>query len=78
MTPLAVLRTERLMSIRELARRARVTPQTIVNIERGTVTPQLATMRYILDALGLTNHAEVDEFAAAVAKRMPRQTCTHG
>ena len=62
MPALAALRRRRLLSQRELAKRAGVAPSSVYLIERRRTAPQLAVMRKILDALGLDNPADVDEF----------------
>ena len=59
------LRIARLWSQRELASRAGVSENTIINIETGRRLPRLLTMRRIADALGV-DWDEVAEFRAAV------------
>ena len=62
MASLRTLRRRRLLSQRELARRAGVAPSSVYLIERGGKTPQLAVMRKIVAALGLDDPMQVDEF----------------
>src|SRR5438067_8952575 len=62
MASLATLRRRRLLSQRELARRAGVAPSSIYLIEKGGKVPQLIVMRKIVDALGLDDPVDVDEF----------------
>jgi transcriptional regulator with XRE-family HTH domain len=68
MVSLRQQRSERLMSIRELAKAADVSPATIVNIEAGRHDPFPATMRRIAAALGV-EAVEIDEFAEMIRKR---------
>ena len=63
-------RRTRLMSIRDLAERAGVSPQTIVTIEAGRRPPRYLTMRKIVAALGVDVN-EVAEFAAVIEPRRP-------
>jgi transcriptional regulator with XRE-family HTH domain len=60
-------RQTRLLSIRDLARIADVSPQTIQNIEAGKRMPRPSTMVKIAGALGV-EPKEIDEFAEAIAK----------
>jgi transcriptional regulator with XRE-family HTH domain len=66
MASLAALRRRRLLSQRALARRAGVAPSSVPMIETGKTIPQLVVMRRIVDALGLTDPTEVDEFRRAL------------
>jgi transcriptional regulator with XRE-family HTH domain len=59
------VRIRRLLSQRELARRAGVAQRAIVEVEAGRRVPRLATMRKLAEALGV-DPMEVDEFRAAV------------
>jgi DNA-binding XRE family transcriptional regulator len=59
------VRIRRLLSLRELAKRAEVAQRTIVEAEAGRQVPQLRTMRKLAEALGV-DPMEVDEFRAAV------------
>ncbi len=59
------LRIARLWSQRELASRAGVSENTIINIETGRRLPRLLTMRRIADALGV-DWNDVAEFRASV------------
>jgi transcriptional regulator with XRE-family HTH domain len=65
MTRLRDLRQQRLLSIRDLAKAAGVSPQTIVTIEAGERPPRPSTMRKIAAALGIEAR-EVDEFARSI------------
>ena len=47
------LREDRLLSQRELARRAGVSNKTIVDIEAGRIRPHPATLRKLAEALGV-------------------------
>ena len=62
MASLAILRRRRLLSQRELARRAGVAPSSIYLIEKGGKVPQLVVMRKIVSALGLDDPMDIDEF----------------
>jgi len=64
---LATLRRRRLLSQRELARRAGVAPSSVYLIERGGKIPQLVVMRKIVAALGLEDPMNVDEFCQALS-----------
>lgn len=55
------------MSIRDLAKAANVSPQTIVSIEAGRTAPRPSTMKQVAAALGV-EPAGVDEFAAAIKR----------
>ena len=59
------VRIRRLLSFRELAKRAGVAQRTIVEAEAGRQVPRPATMRKLAEALGV-DPLEVDEFRAAV------------
>ena len=71
MPTLAALRRRRLLSQRELANRAGVAPSSVYQIERGIATPRLVVMRKILQALGLDDATQVDEFRRALALEAP-------
>jgi transcriptional regulator with XRE-family HTH domain len=58
-------RAERLLSIRELARRAGVAPTTIYMIEAGRSTPRPSMMACLASALGVDPHT-VTEFRQAI------------
>ena len=60
MVSLRALRAERLLSIRELARRASVAPSTIYLIEAGRTTPRQRVARQIARVLRV-DPMEVDE-----------------
>jgi DNA-binding XRE family transcriptional regulator len=53
MVSLRELRAERLLSIRELARRASVAPSTIYLIEAGRTIPRQRVARQIAEVLGI-------------------------
>lgn len=67
MVGLKDLRQQRFLSIRDLAKRADVSPQTIVTIEAGRRPPRPTTMRQLAEALGV-EPIEIDEFRAAFAQ----------
>jgi transcriptional regulator with XRE-family HTH domain len=50
---LAELREERFLSHRELAKRAGVSPQTVLNLEHGDQDAQRRTVRKLAEALGV-------------------------
>ena len=68
MATLRELRSQRLLSIRDLADQAEVAPGTIVRIEAGAPLPRFVTMRKIAAALGV-EPGEVEEFARAIQAR---------
>ena len=61
-------RLDRLLSIRELAKRSGVTAKTIVDLEYGRRRPHYETMRQLCAALGVAP-GEVGEFADALEER---------
>lgn len=65
MTDLKELRVRQALSIRDLAKKAGVSPRTIVQIEAERLTPRFSTMRKIAGALGVTP-ADVAEFSQAM------------
>ena len=65
MPPLREVRIRRLLSLRELAKRANVAQRTIVEAEAGRQVPQPRTMRKLAEALDM-DPMEVDEFRAAI------------
>jgi transcriptional regulator with XRE-family HTH domain len=65
MAKLSYVRRQKLLSQRDLAQRARITPSTIYLIESGRTRPQLRVMRRICDVLGVSPW-EVDEFAESL------------
>jgi transcriptional regulator with XRE-family HTH domain len=65
MTPLAVLRKQRLMTQRELAAAAGVTMATVSYAESGLTKPKILTIRKICVALGV-EPKDVDEFSKAL------------
>lgn len=72
------LRTNQLMSIRELAIRASITPKTVTDIEYGRRRPNYETMRAICEALGVAPH-EIHEFVVTIeARNTPRHRATEG
>ncbi len=66
--PLRDWRAERLLSIRDLARLAGVSPSTVYLTEAGRTVPRFAAMRAMVAALGVTAH-EVVEFRRAIDAR---------
>lgn len=67
MVSLKAKRQELLLSVRDLAKAADVSPQTIVSIEARRLSPRPQTMRQIAKALD-TDPREIDEFRDAIAK----------
>ena len=67
-------RTGRLLSMRELARSAGVSTQTLVDLEHGRRVASFGTMRLVSRALDVPV-AEVSEFATAIEtrSRMPAE-----
>jgi transcriptional regulator with XRE-family HTH domain len=65
MAKLSYVRRQKLLSQRDLAQRARITPSTIYLIESGRTRPQLRVMRRICDVLGVSPW-DVDEFAESL------------
>lgn len=63
--PLREIRRRNLFSIDALAKSAKVSTKTIVEIEHGRQTPQLATIRKISGALGV-DPFDVEEFREAI------------
>lgn len=61
-------RCNQLMSVRELASRAGVTPKTLTDIEYGRRKPTYETMRSICAALGV-EASEISEFLATLQSR---------
>ena len=68
MKTLREARTERLLTMRELAEQAGVAPSTIYLIEHGRTTPTLRAIRAISAALEM-KAAEIAEFSAAIEER---------
>ena len=67
MTHLERIRRSRFLSVRALALKAKVKPNTIADIEKGKTTlPRPETMQKIADALGVN----VDELADAALFRV--------
>ena len=70
------LRTQKKVGLRELARITKMSPASIVAIEKGTSSPNLATLHKILKALGTTfaeffvNSAEQDQLPVFYSKDM--------
>lgn len=58
-------RTQRLLSLHELAQAAGIAPKTLTDLEYGRRRPTYGTMRRLCAALEVTP-AEVTEFAAAM------------
>jgi len=65
MTPLAVVRKQKLMTQRELAAAAGVTIATVSYAESGKMRPKMLTIRKICTALGVQPN-DVDEFRRAL------------
>jgi transcriptional regulator with XRE-family HTH domain len=71
MAALREVRAKHLVSIRDLAKEARVAPSTIYLIERGRSTPRPAIMRRLAAALGV-DPSEINEFRRAIEASMIR------
>ena len=69
--PLREVRRRNLLSIDELAREAKVSTKTIVDIEHGRQSPRLGTMRKISDALKV-DPFEIAEFVEAIEEGQRR------
>ena len=67
------LRTSRLMSIRELAAVAGITPKTLTDVEYGRRRPSYETMRSLSKALGVPAH-DIQEFVVAIESRGQRDS----
>ena len=65
MSTLKETRLRRVLSQRELAKRAGVVQRTIVEAEAGRQVPRPATMRKLAAALGV-DVLDIDEFRAAI------------
>ena len=61
MKTLGEWRTEKMLTIRDLAKSAHVSNKTISDIENGKVIPKFRTIRRLCEALGVSN-TEVTEF----------------
>lgn len=72
MATLREARASKLLSIRDLAARAGVSPRTVVQIEAGRLTPRFVTMRKLAAALEI-KPAAIDEFAAAIRRAAGRR-----
>ena len=59
------LRQERVLSQRELAEKAGVSPKTILDIEQGRIRPQPRTLRKIAEALDIEPSRLAEELRAA-------------
>ena len=70
MASLASLRHRALLSQRALAKQAGVSPSSIYLIERGRTAPRPLVMRKIVDALGVADPMEVDEFRRVIEGRV--------
>jgi transcriptional regulator with XRE-family HTH domain len=76
MTSLREARLQALLSMRQLARKAGVSPTTIYLLERGQHSPHLLTIYKLSRALGV-EPTEIDEFRSAI--EMHRKTAkSHG
>jgi DNA-binding XRE family transcriptional regulator len=63
------LRVQRLLSIRELARKAHVSSSTIYTIETGRCVPRLSVVKKLSETLEVSPQ-EVDEFREAMARAL--------
>ncbi len=73
MLTLRELRLRRVLSQRELAKRAGVVQRTIVEAEAGRQVPHPATMRKLAEALGVAV-TDIDEFRRAIEHAVTRPT----
>lgn len=73
MQPLRQVRAERLLSIRELARRASVAPSTVYLIEAGRTTPRPRVARQLASALGVEPQEVVELHRAIEALKTQRR-----
>lgn len=73
MASLRELRAERLLSVRELARRADVAPSTIFLIETGRTIPRHRVVRQIAQVLHV-EPTDVDEFRRRIEATKTRYT----
>jgi transcriptional regulator with XRE-family HTH domain len=71
MMSLREVRAERLLSIRDLARKASVASSTVYLIEAGRTTPQLHVVARLADALDVAP-SDVVEFRRAIEASMGR------
>lgn len=67
---LRTIRRNQLLSQRDLARKANVTPSTIYLIEAGKTHPRLKVMRQICEALGVAPQ-DVEEFRRTLEAEEP-------
>lgn len=65
------IRAKKLLTVRELARKAGVSEAALFKIERGEHAPSLTTIRKLSEALGV-EAMEVEEFKAAIDKAAGR------
>ena len=72
------LRTHQLMSIRELAIRASITPKTVTDIEYGRRRPNDETMRALCEALRVAPHENHAFVVTMEARTTPRHGDTDG
>lgn len=70
MPPLRIVRRQHLLSQRDLAKKADITPSTVYLIETGRVRPRLKVMRQICEALGVRPQ-DIDEFRAEIEADPP-------
>jgi transcriptional regulator with XRE-family HTH domain len=73
MASLRTIRRNQLLSQRDLARKANVTPSTIYLIESGKTRPRLKVMRQICEALGV-DPRDVEEFRETLDIETPVRT----
>ena len=73
MPSLRELRAERLLSVRELARKASVAPSTVFLIESGRTLPRHRVARQIAEVLCVEPN-NVDEFRRRIEATKARQT----
>jgi transcriptional regulator with XRE-family HTH domain len=69
MPTLREIRLGQALSQRDLAKKAGVTPKTIVDLELGRHEPRLRTIRTLAEALGV-HPQDIDEFRQAIEEKV--------
>ena len=71
MLKLREARVLKLLSVAALAKQSGLAYKTVEHVEKGTVTPTLATARKLSDALGV-DAQDIDEFRSAMERELRR------